>query len=290
MRNLTRLSTFQLVNGFLMIVIALLCVLPFLHVLSVSLSSSGPVSANKVTFWPIELNFTAYNKAIEDPRLLSSLWISVQRTLLSVSLMILVNSMAAYVLARGGGRTGIAGYPFFVAFFIVAMLFNGGMIPTYLVVTKLGLYNSIWSLVLPSLVNVFFLILIMNFFKALPRDLEEAAFMDGANHWQVFIKIMMPLSLPVLATVSLFSFVGVWNEWLLGSIYMKADRVPFSTFLKNAIAMPDLSVNNAEELAKHHFLTLQSAQIVLGALPIVLLYPFLQKFFTRGIVIGSVKE
>lgn len=290
MRSLTRLTPFQIVNGFLMILLALICVLPFLHVLAISLSSSGAVSAQKVTFWPIGLNFSAYLKALEDPRLLSSLWISLQRVVLSVSLMLLVNSMAAYVLSRGGGRTGIAGYPFFVGFFIVAMLFNGGMIPTYLVVTKIGLYNSIWSLVLPTTVNVFFLILIMNFFKALPRELEEAAFMDGANHWQVFIRIMIPLSMPVLATVSLFSFVGVWNEWLLGTIYMKTDRVPFSTFLKNAIAMPDLSVDNAEKLAEYHFLTMQSAQIVLGALPIVLLYPFLQRYFTKGIVIGAVKE
>ncbi|SDD53801.1 putative aldouronate transport system permease protein [Paenibacillus sp. CF095] len=290
MQTTTKFSAFQLVNNFVMVLLALICILPFLHIISLSLSSSTAVSANQVTFWPIGLNFNSYAKAMEDSQLLRSVWISVQRTFLSVTLGLLVNSMAAYVLSKGGGRNGIAGYRFFVGFFIVAMLFNGGMIPTYLVVTKIGLYNSIWALVLPTMVNVFNIILIMNFFKALPKELEEAAYIDGAGHWRVFLKVMLPLSLPVMATVGLFVVVGVWNEWLTGQIYMKPDNVPLSTFLKAAIAMPNIDASNAEETAKYNFLSLNSAQIIIGALPILIIYPFLQKFFAKGIVIGAVKE
>ncbi|MGF9696424.1 carbohydrate ABC transporter permease [Paenibacillus sp. MABNR03] len=290
MRTTAKFSTFQLINNLVMIMLAVMCILPFLHVLSVSLSSSAAVSANKVTFWPIGLNLGSYSKALEDTQLLRSLWISVERTLLSVTLGLLVTSMAAYVLSKGGGRNGIAGYRWFVGFFIVALLFNGGMIPTYLVVTKIGLYNSIWALILPTMVNVFNIILIMNFFKALPKELEEAAFIDGAGHWKVYLRVMMPLSLPVMATVGLFTVVGEWNEWLSGQIYMKPENVPLSTFLKAAISMPNIDIKNAEEAAKFNAVSLNSAQIFIGALPILLIYPFLQKFFAKGIVIGAVKE
>ncbi|QQZ61198.1 carbohydrate ABC transporter permease [Paenibacillus sonchi] len=290
MRRTAQFSTFQLINNIIMVMLAVICILPFLHVLSVSLSSSAAVSANKVTFWPIGLNLNSYSRALEDTQLLRSLWISVERTLLSVTLGLTVTSMAAYVLSKGGGQKGIAGYKWFVGFFIVAMLFNGGMIPTYLVVTKMGLYNTIWALILPTMINVFNIILIMNFFKALPQELEEAAFIDGAGHWKVYLRVMLPLSLPVMATVGLFTVVGEWNEWLAGQIYMKPENAPMSTFLKAAISMPNIDIKNAEAAAKFNALSLNSAQIFIGALPILLIYPFLQKFFAKGIVIGAVKE
>jgi len=277
-------------NHMVMIILALICVLPFIHVLSVSLSSSAAVSANEVTFWPIGFNLNAYEKALDDTRLIGALWISIQRTVIALVLGLLINSLAAYALSKGGGKNGVRGYKFFVAYFVVAMLFNGGMIPTYLVVTKIGLYDSIWALVLPTISNVVFIVLLMNFFKALPRELEEAAFMDGSGNWGVFTKIVLPLSLPVLATISLFLIVAEWNEWLMGQIYMKPENVPLSTFLKSVLATPNIDAKNAEEASKYSFLSLSSAQIFIGALPILLMYPILQKFFTKGLVIGAVKE
>jgi putative aldouronate transport system permease protein len=281
---------FLAVNNIFMLFLAAICILPLIHVVSISFSSSTAVVSNSVTFWPVGFNLNSYEKALGDQRLWGALWLSLQRTFLSLGLGLIVNCLAAYVLSKEGGRDGIAGYKGFVAFFIVAMLFNGGMIPTYLLVTKIGLYNTTWALVLPTLVNVFYLILIMNFFKALPKELEEAAFMDGANHWLVFVKLFLPLSLPVLATVGLFLVVNDWNEWLMGSIYMKADNVPLSTFLKSIIAVPVIDASNASEAAKLNNRSISSAQILIGALPILLMYPVLQKFFTQGIVIGAVKE
>lgn len=281
---------FQRLNNILMIFLGLICILPLIHVIAISLSSSVAIMSNQVTFWPIGLNFFSYEKALLDPRLLNSIWLSLQRTALGLLLGLLVNCLAAYVMSKGGGRDGIAGYKFFVGFFVVAMLFNGGMIPSYLLVTSIGLYNTIWALVLPMLVNVFFLILIMNFFKALPKELEEAAFMDGADHWQVFFRIFLPLSVPVLATVGLFMVVNDWNEWLAGMLYMKGDNIPLSTLLKSLIAVPITDASNAAEAAKLNNRAIRAAQVLIGALPILLIYPVLQKFFTKGIVIGAVKE
>ncbi|MCP1133681.1 carbohydrate ABC transporter permease [Paenibacillus polysaccharolyticus] len=281
---------FQMFNNILMIILALACIVPLLHVVAISLSSTEGVMANKVTFFPIDLTFNSYQKALENPSFLPAMWLSVQRTVLSLILGLTVNCMAAYVLSKGGGRDGIAGYKFFVGLFVVAMLFNGGLIPTYLVVTSIGLYNSVWALVLPSLVNVFYLILIMNFFKALPKEIEESAFIDGANHWQVFFKMFLPLSLPVLATVGLFMVVNDWNEWFAGSIYMRGDHVPLSTLLKSLIAVPVVDASNVSQIAKINNRSIRAAQVLIGALPILLIYPVLQKFFTAGIVIGAVKE
>ncbi|WP_028611669.1 carbohydrate ABC transporter permease [Paenibacillus harenae] len=281
---------FQLVNNVFMLIFALICVIPLIHVISLSLSSSAAVMANEVTFWPVGLTFNSYEKALENPNIVHSVWVSVQRVALSLAMGVIVNCLAAYVMSKGGGRDGIAGYKGFIGFFVVAMLFNGGMIPTYLLVTQIGLKNSIWALVLPSLMNVFYLILIMNFFKALPKELEEAAFMDGANHWQVFSRMFMPLSLPVLATVGMFMVVNDWNEWLSGTIYMQSDNVPLSTFLKSIIAVPVINDSNAEDVAKLNNRSIGAAQIIIGALPILLIYPVLQRFFAQGIVIGAVKE
>ncbi|QOS79425.1 carbohydrate ABC transporter permease [Paenibacillus sp. JNUCC31] len=281
---------FNRFNNSLMIFLAAVCLFPLLHVFAISFSSSSAVASNDVTFWPIGWNLNSYSKVLSNPNLISSVGLSLQRTGLSLILGLLVNCSAAYVMSKEGGRNGIAGYKFFVGFFVVSMLFNGGMIPTYLWVTKLGLYNTVWALVLPTLVNTFYLILIMNFFKALPKELEEAAFMDGANHWKVFTKLFLPLSLPVLATVGMFMIVMDWNEWLMGQIYMKSDNVPLSTFLKAALSEPIIDASNAEEAAKYNPRSLNAAQVLIGALPILIIYPLLQKFFTQGIVIGAVKE
>lgn len=291
MRRMTKSERlFQYFNYCLMIFLGVICVLPLIHVVSISFSSSAAVMSNQVNFWPIGFNLNSYQRAFENPQLIDSFWISVTRVFLGVGLGLFVTSLAGYVLSKGGGRDGIGGYNFFVGFFVVALLFNGGLIPTYLLITKLGLYNSIWAIVIPGLTNIFYIVLVMNFFKELPKSLEEAAFIDGANHFQVFFKIYLPLSVPVLATVGLFMTVFEWNEWFMGSIYMRSDNVPLSTFVKSMIAVPDLQAKSAEEAAQMNNRSIQAAQVVFAALPILAFFPFLQKFFTRGIVIGGVKE
>lgn len=288
--KLKSLGLFDYFNIVLMLFIGLICLLPLLHVVSLSFSSAPAVMSNKVFFWPVDFTTAAYERALEDPQLLKSFWISIKRVGLGVSLGIFVTCLAGYVLSKGGGRDGIAGHKFFVVFFIIPLLFGGGLIPTYLLITGMGLYNSIWAIVLPGLTNVFYIILVMSFFSTLPKSLEESAFLDGANHLQVFLKIYLPLSMPIVATIGLFMVVFEWNEFFAGQIYMESNNVPLSTFIKSAITVPDFATSNSEEIAKLNYRSINAAQVVFAALPILALFPVLQKFFTRGIVIGGVKE
>ena len=173
------------------------------------------------------------------------------------------------------------------------MLFNGGLIPTFLVVTKLQLANTLWALILPSAVNVFNTILMMQFFRAIPIELEEAAYMDGAGYVRSLISIYLPLSLPSLATLSLFSMVWHWNSWFDGLIYMTDYRqYPLATFLQTIIQGGDMRNTNLDpgQLQTLSERTVRSTQILIGALPILIVYPFLQRFFVQGLTMGAVKE
>ncbi len=178
---------------------------------------------------------------------------------------------------------------------IFAMLFNGGMIPTFLVVKSYGLLNTVWALVLPGAVPIFNVILVMNFFAAVPKELEEAAFIDGANPLQVLTKIFIPISKPVLATVSLFSIVGSWNDFYSGLIYMsKAAYYPLMTYIQSLqINVEDLikqgNLSAVVDSAALGNTNLNAAKIVVAVIPLLLIYPLLQRYFVSGIVVGSVK-
>jgi putative aldouronate transport system permease protein len=261
-----------------------------MHVVAISFSSSGPIAANEVLFWPVEFTTNAYDRALGDPQLWKSLWISVVRVTLGVGLGLFVTSLAGYVLSQGGGRDGIAGYKFFIVFFVIALLFNGGLIPTYLVITGLGMSNSIWALVIPGLTNVFYIVLMLAFIRDIPKSLSEAAFIDGASHFQVFYKIIIPMSVPVMAVVGIFILVFEWNEFFYGQIYMQTDNAPLSTYVYRMLAVADPATLDVEEAQELNNRALSSAQVVFAALPIVLFFPILQKFHRRGITIGSVKE
>lgn len=173
------------------------------------------------------------------------------------------------------------------------MLFSGGLIPSYILIQKLGLINTLWALILPGAVAVWNLILMMNFFRNVPKELEEAAFIDGANHITTLFRIYLPVSMPAIATISLFTMVGQWNSWFDGLIYMNdAAKYPLATLMQTIIVQQDFSNMNvdATQLQNMSQRTVNAAQIFIGALPILLVYPFLQRFFVKGIVLGAVKE
>jgi len=182
---------------------------------------------------------------------------------------------------------------------IFAMLFNGGMIPTYLVVKNLGLINSVWSLILPGAVPIGSVILVMNFFRGIPKSLEESALLDGANAWDILLKIYIPISLPSLATVSLFSIVGSWNDFFSGLIYMTdIKNYPLMTYIQSLSVNIAAALQNASGLSTEQLQSLLSvsnrnlnaAKIVVAIIPLLVIYPFLQKYFVQGIVVGAVKE
>lgn len=275
-------------NTVLLAVLAILCILPLVHVAAVSFSSSAAATANQVFFWPVGFTAEAYSRTLTNPLFLRSLILSVERTLAGTLLSMALTVTAAYTLSRS-----FYGRSFYSWFFVFTMLFNGGLIPTYLLITQLHLTNTLWVLILPSAVNVFNTILMMQFFRAIPKELEEAASIDGAGYLRSLITIYLPLSLPSLATLSLFSMVWHWNSWFDGLIYMTDYRqYPLATFLQTIIQSGDMRNTNIDpsQLKILSERTVRSAQILIGALPILLVYPFLQRFFVQGLTMGAVKE
>ena len=282
---------FTVFNNIGMALIAVLCVIPLVHVLAVSLSAKSAADANLVTFWPIEFTLESYKKTMNNPLFLTSLWNSVLRTVVGTALTLLLAFLAAYPLSKE--NSAFRGRTIYAWVFVFTMIFNGGLVPFYVVIQNLGLMNTFWVLVLPGAVNVWLTILLLNFFRGVPKELEEAALIDGAGHLRTLFVIYLPISLPAIATLAVFSMVGHWNSWFDGLLYIHTpSKYPLATYLQTVIVQRDFSSMSIspEDLQLMSQMTVTSAQIIIGALPILLVYPFLQKYFVKGLVLGSVKE
>ncbi len=280
---------FYIVNMAFLIGISLVCLFPLIHVLAVSFSSASAAAANMVTLWPVDFTLKSYEQTLSDEKFLDALLISVGRVALVLSLGLMVTILTAYPLSK----LNLKGGKWIAWFFVFTMLFNGGLIPSYVLILELNIYNTIWALVLPSIVNVYNVILMLNFFRNIPKELEEAALIDGAGQLVTLFRIFLPVSMPSIATIALFIAVSQWNSWFDGLIYLSdAGKWPLSTLLQNMLIVPDLTNNamDAETLAQMSEKTIRASQIFIGALPILLVYPFLQRFFVKGIVLGAVKE
>lgn len=282
---------FNAFNQLLLIIVSLLCILPLLHVFAVSLSGKAAATANIVNLWPIDVTFESYLKTVNNPSFIRSLLFSLYRTILGTGIGMVVTVFAGYALSKK--YTEFKSRNVYMWFFVFTMLFSGGLVPNYILITNLGLINTIWALVLPAALSVYNMILLMNFFRAIPVELEEAAVMDGAGIIRILFKIHLPMSMPALATITLFTLVFHWNSWFDGLIYMMdSNKYPLATFLQTIVVQQDFSKisidpKDLENLSQR---TVKAAQIFIGALPILLVYPFLQKFFIKGIVVGAVKE
>ena len=269
----------------IIILLGLVCLLPLLNIVAISFSSSAAVEGNMVGLIPVGFSTAAYKKILEDS--------SVERVVLALIINFVLIVLMAYPLSKTNAQ--FRGRNVYANLMIFAMLFNGGMIPTFLVVKSYGLLNTVWALVLPGAVPIFNVILVMNFFAAVPKELEEAAFIDGANPLQVLTKIFIPISKPVLATVSLFSIVGSWNDFYSGLIYMsKAAYYPLMTYIQSLqINVEDLikqgNLSAVVDSASLGNTNLNAAKIVIAVIPLLLIYPLLQRYFVSGIVVGSVK-
>lgn len=282
---------FSIFNYILLTVISISCVLPLVHILAVSFSGSAPANSNMVGLVPIDFNLDAYAKTLNNENFHNALWMGVKRTVLGTVVGMCVMLLAAYALSKDSH--GFNSRKYYTWFFLFTMLFNGGIVPTYMLIRELDLMNSIWALILPVAVNVFNMVLMMNFFRAVPKELEEASLIDGAGHFRTLWSIYLPISLPALATISLFTMVFHWNSWFDGLLYISDYRkYPLSTFLQTIIVQQDfnkvnLDVNELKSISQR---TVKAAQIFIGTLPILLVYPFLQKYFVKGIILGAVKE
>jgi putative aldouronate transport system permease protein len=290
-RNSWGRKWFLAFNYTFLIVLALLCLTPLIHVLSISFSSSFAATAGIVKFWPVDFTIKSYEFILRKPEFLRAIGITLKRVVLGTSVSLLLTLLMAYPLSKE--KKDFRFRTFYAWFFVFTILFSGGLIPWYITIKSTGLLDSIWALILPSAVPVFNVILLLNFFRGLPKEMAEACFIDGAGHWATLWRVYVPLSLPALATITLFTFVGHWNSWFDGLILMNSpEHYPLSSYLQTIVTKPNLTSITAEEmksLAGISDRTVKDAQIFLAALPLFIIYPFLQRFFMKGIVLGSVK-
>lgn len=267
------------------------CIYPILHILALSFSSKTAVNAGLVNIIPVDFSLEAYRFVVEGGAFFTAFGVSVKRTILGVALSMILTVLTGYPLSKTKTKSKFSFRNVYMWFFVFTMLFSGGLIPGYIVVNRLGLIDTIWALVLPGAVPVYYVILFQNFVKSLPDELTEAAYTDGAGELTILRKIVLPLSKPILATLTLFIAVNHWNSWFDGMIYMNRPKnYPLQTYLQTIVVQIDVkSVATISDVANISPRNSKAAQIILAMLPIVVVYPFLQKYFTKGIVMGSVK-
>ncbi|MEK5026854.1 carbohydrate ABC transporter permease [Paenibacillus sp. FSL M7-1046] len=282
---------FLIVNYILLSVTAIACILPLINVLAISFSSSSAAAAGYVKLWPVDFTIASYKFALTKHEFLDGFLVSLKRVGLGYAISMTVSILIAYPLSKE--KQVLRSRNIYAWFFIVTMLFHGGLIPTYMTIKSVGLLDTLWALVLPSAVSVFNVILLMNFFRELPKEIEEAANMDGAGHWRTLWSIYLPLSKPAVATITLFIVVFHWNSWFDGLIYMNSTaNYPLQSYLQTIIINVDPSTATTNDLLDMSAIsdrTFKAAQVFLAAFPILIVYPFLQKYFMKGLVMGSVK-
>ena len=289
-----KLPILKMVMYLVLIIAALSCILPFLHILALSFSSSSAVSAGRVTFWPVDFTTFSYEFALKGGKFFRAMWVSIQRVALGACVNLVMCVITAYPLSREKGQ--FMGRNIYMLYFFITCLISGGLVPTYLVVAKLGLKDSLWALVLPGALPVGNMIILMNFIRGLPKEMEEAAMIDGAGKFQTLVRVMLPLLKPSLATITLFHVVGHWNDWFSGMIYMNdTKKYPLYTYMQTLLVSFEELMSKTDGLDYAKIVQLmnartgRAAQLFLGMIPVLILYPFLQKYFTQGLTIGSVK-
>jgi len=290
-----RLKISDVVIAILLIMSALICLVPLLNTIAISFSDKDAAAAGKVFLWPVKFTTIAYETLGKEKQFFMSFLNSVYRVLLGGAINIFFIIMTAYPLSKS--KRAFKSKNIFLWFVVFTMLFSGGIIPNYVLVQRLGLINSIWALVLPGAVPVFSVIILMNYFKGIPASLEESAFIDGANPYQVLLRISLPLALPSLAVVGLFSIVTHWNSFFDGLIYINNNaKWPLQTYMQQltfSIDYQRMGSMDAQQLARAQQmsgLTFNSAKLILSMIPILLIYPLLQRYFVTGMILGAVKE
>ncbi|MBW4840679.1 MAG: carbohydrate ABC transporter permease [Paenibacillaceae bacterium] len=290
MKEQTANRVFDVVNLIVIAVATLLCLAPFIHILAVSLSSAGPILSGKVSLFPVELTFDSYKQVFTDPSMIRSLGFTVLLTALFTLFCMMMTTAAGYPLSKRKLR----GRKFFMTIVVITMFFSGGIIPEYILVRNLNLLDSIWALVLPGLVNPFYLIILITFFNNIPEGLEESAEIDGSSHFRTLINIILPLSLPVIATLSLFYAVGRWNGFQDTLMYINSPelyplQLKLYQLIQNNMISDLLASEGAGAVTKLVSEGLKSASVMFATIPILLVYPWLQRYFVSGVMLGAVK-
>lgn len=275
-------------NYLLIILLTFVCLYPFLNVLSISFSGYDAVLSGGVTFYPIDFSMEAYKQILGRSTIWTSMRTTVIITLLGTALSLVLTTFAAYALSIND----LPGKKVLTGMILFTMYFGGGMIPTFLVVKNVGLYDTLGALFIPQSISVFNFIVMRTFFRELPESLQDAARIDGASYMQILVKIILPLSLPIIATMGLFYAVGYWNSYFEALIYIQdVNKYTLQLRLRSLLFGSELTTNSADNIAGTMVLTqsLKMAIVVVSTLPILVVYPWLQKYFVKGVMLGSVK-
>jgi len=282
-------KSFNFTMMFITAGISVLCLLPMLYIFAVSLSSNYAITSRLVYIWPVEFTLESYKAVFADKSIVSSMGYTIWLTAACTVLSMVMTILCAYPLTK----KSLKGRNLFLIIIVITMYFGGGMIPEYILIKDLGLVDKPWALMLPYCLSAFNMIILKTFFSNLPESLEESAFLDGASHWTILTRIVLPLSTPVLATLSLFYAVGRWNGFQDALIYINSQK-----FYPLQLKLYQLVYNNQmSEIAQMEGMSnqnvtpegLKAAAVMFATIPILLVYPWLQRYFISGVMIGAIK-
>lgn len=282
-------KVFNVINVVFMIFFLAIIALPLWNIVALSFNDATDAIKGGIYFWPRAFSLESYYTVFEDPAIYKAFVISVMKTVIGVVLHTIVNALVAY----GMSRKDLIGRKLYMQMGIIAMFVNGGMIPTFLLFKNLGLLNNFWVYIIPVLFSFYDMVIMMNFFRGIPYSLEESAMMDGANPMTIFIKIILPLSLPVMATIALFHGVYQWNDYMVANIYVdNRDLYPLQMLLYRIVSenLSPAVATGTNVVRNTTSQSLQLATMVVTTVPVVVIYPFLQKYFIQGMTLGGVKE
>lgn len=276
---------FNIVNNLLMFLLSALMILPFIHIIAKSFSTDAYVMAREVTLWPLGFQLGAYKHILGNYQFARSFLNTVFITVVGTSIGMLFTIMAGYTVSR----KGIPLVRGIMVLFIITMFFSGGMVPAFLLIKNIGLYDSLWAVILVMSVSSYNLIIMKTFIQGIPDSLEESARIDGASTLRVLFQIIIPLSKPVIATLSLFYAVAYWNDYFNSLLFIrKRINIPLQLYMRDLI-VDSKGLDTFDQLSDTATESIKAAVIIVAMTPILMVYPFVQKYFVKGIMIGAVK-
>ena len=290
-------KTFNVFNYTLMFLTGMICLLPFVHLLAVSFSDQYAVNANLVGLWPVNFTTKSYEFVFTSSQFITAFGITIKRAVLGVAVNLLLITPCAYALSKTTNEFSARNV--FAWYFVITILFSSSLVPWYLVIRATKIMDTIWALILPGAVPVWSMLILMNYIRGLPKEVEEAAFIDGADYFTILLRIVLPVCTPALATVFLFAMVNHWNAWFDGLLLMnRVEHYPLQSYLQTIIINPSAYIQRMARSGDPRVRDLiklisirgtRAAQLFIATFPILCVYPFVQKYFTKGLVLGSVK-
>ncbi|GIO27087.1 carbohydrate ABC transporter permease [Ornithinibacillus bavariensis] len=288
---------FERINFFFVLIITIIILYPLIFVISASISDPQAVNSGKMWLWPVDITFDGFVRVFQN----KAIWVGYRNTIIYTIIGVCFHLFMLLPAAYALSRKELMAKKFFLWFILITMLFNGGLIPTYLVVKSLGMVDTMWAIVIPGAIGAWSLLVARTFFQqTIPDQLVEASKIDGASDFYLFIKVVLPLSLPIIAVMALFHAVALWNQYFNALIYLSNENLyPLQLILRQILILNEVSASSAASLAggAQSFAEqvktaslVKYAVIIVSALPLLIVYPFLQRFFVKGVLIGSVKE